>query len=74
MADDWEDWENDEFQPVVAVKAIPGKAALPAAVAEVDASKFQGEDAELDVVEDKHPVQKPQVSRRRSRLLEPAGG
>lgn len=65
MADDWEDWENDDYQPVVAVKQpatkefeTAGQALLASAV-EPDQAKFQAEDAELEE-EEKHVVQKSQ--------------
>ena len=44
MADDWEDWEADDYQPQL---PTVGQAALAKSV-EPDASKFAGEDAEKD--------------------------
>lgn len=45
MADDWEDWEDDNFQPSVPVTA--GQAAL-AKAKEPDVAKFAGEDEEAE--------------------------
>lgn len=48
VADDWEDWEDETFQPRLETATngqTKGKAAL-AAVKEPDESKFAGEDEE----------------------------
>lgn len=66
MADDWEDWENEDFTP----QLPPAAAAAPAKEYETkgqallsdepDASKFADEDKELE--EKKHVVPASQVS------------
>lgn len=55
MAEDWEDWENEDFTP-----QLPAVAAPQAAAAEEDleASKFAGEDEEEDTPQ--YNVPKPQ--------------
>ena len=45
MADDWEDWEADDYEPQL--PATVGQAAL-AKVSEPDPSKFAGEDEDLN--------------------------
>ena len=55
MADDWEDWENDDFTPQL--PAAP--AANPVAAADdLEVSKFAGEDEEEE--QPKYNVPKPQ--------------
>ena len=45
MADDWEDWEADDYVPQL--PATVGQAAL-AKASEPDAAKFAGEDEDVD--------------------------
>ncbi len=54
MAEDWEDWENDDFTPQLPAVAAPQLAAAE----DVEASKFAGEDEEEDKPE--YNVPKPQ--------------
>ena len=54
MAEDWEDWENDDFTPQLPAVAAPQVAATD----DVEASKFAGEDEEEDKPE--YNVPKPQ--------------
>ena len=54
MAEDWEDWENDDFTPQLPAVAAPQVAATN----DVEASKFAGEDEEEDKPE--YNVPKPQ--------------
>jgi len=58
MADDWEDWENDDFTP-----QLPAAPAVnPVAAADdVEVSKFAGEDEEED--QPQYNVPKPQQSK-----------
>ena len=53
MAEDWEDWENDDFAP-----QLPAVTAPQVAAPDVEASKFAGEDEEEDKPE--YNVPKPQ--------------
>jgi hypothetical protein len=67
MADDWEDndWESDNFKPVIPAATKPSgptAAAIIAPAAELDLSKFQEEDADLEKEEKKHFVPQSQVS------------
>ena len=54
MAEDWEDWENEDFAPQLPAVAAPQVAAADV----VEASKFAGEDEEEDKPE--YNVPKPQ--------------
>lgn len=54
MAEDWEDWENEDFTPQLPAVAAPQVAAAD----DVEASKFAGEDEEEDKRE--YNVPKPQ--------------
>lgn len=54
MAEDWEDWENDDFTPQLPAVAAPQVAAAD----QVEDSKFAGEDEEEDKPE--YNVPKPQ--------------
>ena len=58
MAEDWEDWENDDFTP-----QLPAATAPPAAADEDDvaAAKFAGEDEEEE--KPQYNVPKPQQVR-----------
>ena len=69
MGDDWDDgddWEESaaNFKPVAAAKPIPAGAtagaAVLAAIAEPDASKFQDEDKEEEAAPVEHTI-KPQA-------------
>ncbi|DBA93263.1 TPA: hypothetical protein ACH3X2_003553 [Trebouxia sp. C0005] len=57
MAEDWEDWENDDFTPQLPAVAAPQVAAAD----QVEDSKFAGEDEEEDKPE--YNVPKPQQSK-----------
>ena len=55
MADDWEDWEDEQFEPTLpgTAKTAAGQpdtlgAALLAKAKEPDASKFAGEDEDVE--------------------------
>ncbi len=73
MAEDWEDWEDEQFEPTLpgASKTATGAAdtlgaAILAKAKEPDASKFAGEDE--DVEDDplrKRAVPPPQQARQR---------
>lgn len=58
MAEDWEDWENDDFTPQLPAVAAPQAAA---ADGDIEASKFAGEDEEED--KPQYNVPKPQQSK-----------
>ena len=58
MAEDWEEWENDDFTP-----QLPAVPAQPAAAEEdIAAAKFAGEDEEEE--EKQYNVPKPQQVQR----------
>jgi hypothetical protein len=83
MADDWEDWENEDFvppPPVAPAAAVPkaageyetAGAALLAKMNQVDESKFADEDAEEEEPE-QEPLQKVGARRRRAPSPLPRG-
>jgi hypothetical protein len=65
MADDWEenDWEADDFNPSLPAAKVAESQAANEVTAGVDASKFVGEDADLDKEDNskKYVVPAPQV-------------
>ncbi len=67
MAEDWEDWENDDFTPQL--PAAAPQAAV--AVDDVEASKFAGEDEEED--KPQYNVPKPQQVHRGWSVIQQAG-
>ena len=64
MADDWEDWENDDFTPQLPAAPAVNPVAAPD---DVEVSKFAGEDEEED--QPQYNVPKPQQVRSQKLLL-----